>query len=93
MQSKIIEWDFLKIGQLSHYCYMVCRFLWPISLMPSRALPFKQKTKIAFEKPGLIHKACMGFMEASFDIRFKITVAIVHFLDQTNHIFLKDFFR
>ena len=47
--------------------------------MPSRALPFKQKTKIAFEKPGLIHKACMGFMEASFDNRFKITVAIVHF--------------
>ena len=85
MQSEILKWVFLKMGQLSHYRYRVCRFLWPIRLMPSRALPFKQKTKIAFEKPGLIHKACMEFMEASFKIKFQIIVVIVHFLDQTNH--------
>ena len=71
MQSEILKWDFLKMGQLSHYRYRVCRFLWPIRLMPSRALPFKQKTKIAFEKTGLIHKACMEFMEASFKIEFQ----------------------
>ena len=39
-----------------------------------------------------IHKACMGFMEASLDIKFEITVAIDYFLDQTNHILLNDFF-
>ena len=85
MQSEILKWVFLKMGQLSHYRYSVCRFLWPIRPMPSRALPFKQKTKIAFEKPGLIHKTCMEFMEASFKIKFQIIVVIVHFLDQTNH--------
>ena len=53
------------------------RFLWSIRLMPSSALPFEQKTKIAFEKPEFIHKACMEFMEAVFKIRFQISILYV----------------
>ena len=49
--------------------------------------PIQAKTKIAFEKPGLIHKTCMEFMEASFKIKFQIIVVIVYFLDQTNHMY------
>ena len=33
--------------------------------------PIQAKTKIASEKTGLIHKTCMEFMEASFEIEFQ----------------------
>ena len=49
----------------------------------------KNEKKIAFEKPGLIHKACMEFMEASFKIKFQIIVVIVYFLDQTKYVIIR----